>query len=253
MSGKVSGLVWELDIPHEHAWLLMSLADHAEHDGTSVRPGGGLTAWKTGYSVRHVKRLIADLMNTYDLLEVVDPGGGAKPAEYRIKIENFSNHKKPERLKRGRPKQTHDPHDTGLAEKPMTSNEKTHDIHARARKKRQLETSYSRRDADASRGKEKDKTNWFDIYCLRSEELGLPISGEDRDRVPGNLLRCATKEKASVAEMHRVIARMLQRRLAGVILSPQEALKDVRGIPPEERNVHRSSEREPMRVRAEER
>lgn len=253
MSGKVSGLVWELDIPHEHAWLLMSLADHAEHDGTKVHPGGGLTAWKTGYSVRHVKRLISDLMSTYDLLEVVDPGGGAKAAEYRIKLENFGKYKKPERQKRGRPKQTHDTHDTGLKEKPMTSDAKTHDTHARARKKRQLETSYSRRDADASHGQKEDKTNWFDIYCLRSEELGLPISEEDRDRVPGNLLRCATKEKASAAEMHRVIGHMLQRRLARVILSPQEALKDVRGIPPEERNGHRQGEREPMRIRAEER
>lgn len=242
MSGKVSGMVWELDIPHEHAWLLMSLADHAEHDGTSVRPGGGLTAWKTGYTVRHVKRLTKDLLETYDLLGVVDVGGGAKPAEYRIKIENFENHKKPERKYRGRPHKTHDTGAMGK-EKPMTSNEKPM-TSTRAPVETSIETSsYSRRDDEACSSSLKgdpaaEKKNWFSVVCERFVQVGLPVSDEDRDRLPGNLVACQMKEGATDVEMHRLIGHLVDRRLAGVVLSPQEALKDARA-PRKATGVHR--------------
>jgi len=57
MSGKISGQVWDLDLPHAEAWVLMSMADHAEHDGSNVFPSQPLIAWKTGYSVRQVRRI----------------------------------------------------------------------------------------------------------------------------------------------------------------------------------------------------
>lgn len=89
----------------------------------------------------------------------------------------------------------------------------------------------SRRDAKASQEPQECKLNWFTVYCDRSKECGLPVSDEDRNRVPGNLTRCSMKEEATDQEMYRVIAHMVDRRLVGVILSPQEALKDVRGVP----------------------
>jgi hypothetical protein len=39
MSAKQTGLVWELDLPHNEAWVLMAMADHADHDGHNVSRG----------------------------------------------------------------------------------------------------------------------------------------------------------------------------------------------------------------------
>ena len=55
------GRVWELELPHEEKWVLMALADHADHNGENVRPGVGLIAWKTDYSTRQVQRILARL------------------------------------------------------------------------------------------------------------------------------------------------------------------------------------------------
>jgi hypothetical protein len=44
MSAKQTGLVWELDLPHNEAWVLMAMADHADHDGQNVYPGIPLLA-----------------------------------------------------------------------------------------------------------------------------------------------------------------------------------------------------------------
>jgi hypothetical protein len=52
VSAKQTGLVRELDLPHNEAWLLMAMADHADHSGRNVYPGVSLLAWKTGYTVR---------------------------------------------------------------------------------------------------------------------------------------------------------------------------------------------------------
>lgn len=87
--------------------------------------------------------------------------------------------------------------------------------------------SYSRRDADAS--PEEEKTNWFTVLCSRFNENGIPIAPEDRDRLPGNLVSCVMKEKASDQEMHRVIGRIVSRRLEKAVISPQVALGDIRG------------------------
>ena len=93
----------------------------------------------------------------------------------------------------------------------------------------------SSRDADASHGDEEGKTNWFAVLCNRFDQVELPTSDEDRKRLPGNLLRCYTKEGATEGEMYRLIGHLVQRRLAGYVLSPQAALQDIRGIPKEER------------------
>jgi hypothetical protein len=57
MSAKITGQVWDLDIPRMDAWILFAMADHAQHDGTHVFPSQALIAWKTGYSIRQVRRV----------------------------------------------------------------------------------------------------------------------------------------------------------------------------------------------------
>ena len=92
----------------------------------------------------------------------------------------------------------------------------------------------SRRDArqaDASPDAPQEKANWMGVYCREAKRMGVSVSDEDRERVPGNLARCHMKEGASDTEMNRLINHMLGRRIHNVILSPQEALNDVRGIP----------------------
>src|SRR5687767_14274350 len=62
MSGKAIGRIWEMDLPHAEAWVLMALADHADHEGRNIYPGMGLVAWKTGYSRRQVQRIVNALI-----------------------------------------------------------------------------------------------------------------------------------------------------------------------------------------------
>ena len=58
MSAKQTGLVWELALPHNEAWVLMAMADHADHEGNNVYPGVPLLAWKTGYTTRQIRRIL---------------------------------------------------------------------------------------------------------------------------------------------------------------------------------------------------
>lgn len=83
MSVKKMSEVWELHIDHARAWVLMSLADHAEHDGTGVHPSVRLTAWKTGYNERQVQRIMKWLRDT-NVLIPIKPHGQHQPTEYRL-------------------------------------------------------------------------------------------------------------------------------------------------------------------------
>lgn len=254
MSGKVSGMVWELDIPHGHAWVLMSLADHAEHDGSQVFPGNGLTAWKTGYSVSQIKRILRDLMRKYGLVEVVASGGGRSTTEYRICLENFARHKKPEMPARGPKKGNQhaakpEPKEAAKTNRvhydPGSSDPSPPGSSTRAHDDGNVIKETSRRDADASPGPK----NWFSVYCDRAQEVGLSVSDEDRGRIPGNLTRCMMRDEATDHEMFALIGQMVSRRRRGVVLSPQEALNDVRGIPTPPRQRGQS---EQPRIRSEE-
>lgn len=57
MSGKISGIVWEADLPQNEKYVLLAYADHADHEGLGVFPSVGLIAWKTGYSERNIPRI----------------------------------------------------------------------------------------------------------------------------------------------------------------------------------------------------
>lgn len=75
MSVRQMAMVWELDLPKPEKFLLLALADHADHEGRNVYPGVNLLAWKTGDTRRTVQRLLRRL-EARGLIEAVRPGGG---------------------------------------------------------------------------------------------------------------------------------------------------------------------------------
>jgi hypothetical protein len=85
MSAKQAGLVWELDLPHNEAWVLMAMADHADHERHNVYPGVPLLAWKTGYTTRQVRRILAVLQEK-GIIVVEKPGGGRRTTRYRLAL-----------------------------------------------------------------------------------------------------------------------------------------------------------------------
>lgn len=90
-------------------------------------------------------------------------------------------------------------------------------------------------------------TNWFTHYCERASEVGLVISDEDRKRLPANLKRISKMDGVSIQEMYRLTSHLISRRLAGVVLSPQDALNDIRGVPRDSGNGHRKPDTQTIR------
>ncbi len=87
MSGKVSGWVWDQELPVNEKYVLLAYADHADHDGNNVFPSMGLMARKTGYHERHVKRITRVLERKGFLIPVGDQAGGRnRPNQWRIPI-----------------------------------------------------------------------------------------------------------------------------------------------------------------------
>ena len=76
MSGKISGLVWDMALPMAQKYVLLAMADHADHEGYGVRPSYDLLAWKTGYTKRHVMTIVAQL-EALKILVLDKPGGTA--------------------------------------------------------------------------------------------------------------------------------------------------------------------------------
>lgn len=62
MSGKATGRVWELKLPHSEQLVLLALADHSDHNGANIFPGMRLVAWQCGYSERQVRRVLSDII-----------------------------------------------------------------------------------------------------------------------------------------------------------------------------------------------
>ena len=81
------GEMFERDLGDD-ALFGLSLADHAHHDGSGVRPSVALTAWKTGHDRRTVQRKIAAWLDR-GWLEVTAPAGRRQPIEYRINLANI--------------------------------------------------------------------------------------------------------------------------------------------------------------------
>ncbi len=87
MSAKISGLVWELELPREEKYVLLCLADHADHDGNNVYPSIGLIAWKTDYSERRVQELMRKLEHRQLLVKVEERFGRGNTILYRINLD----------------------------------------------------------------------------------------------------------------------------------------------------------------------
>lgn len=85
MSGKITGIVWESDLPQNEKFVLLAYADHADHDGNNIFPSIALIAWKTGYSERNIKRIKKDLITKKYILETGIKASGTPV--YRINIE----------------------------------------------------------------------------------------------------------------------------------------------------------------------
>jgi hypothetical protein len=88
MSAKISGLVWDLDLPREEKYVLLCLSDHADHDGNNVFPSVGLVAWKTGYSERRIQQLMRILEHRGLLPRVDEQFGRGKTVRYRINLDS---------------------------------------------------------------------------------------------------------------------------------------------------------------------
>ncbi len=89
MSGKIAGRVWDLDLPHGEKYVLLAMADHADHQGCNIHPSIGLIAWKTDYSERQVFRIIQELRTKGLLvLEEDNYGSGIRSNRYRIDFTN---------------------------------------------------------------------------------------------------------------------------------------------------------------------
>lgn len=66
---KPTGRVWEAEIPPNLKLVLLAIVDHADDEGRNSYPSQETLAQKTGYSVRQVKRIIAEL-RSLGLLDV---------------------------------------------------------------------------------------------------------------------------------------------------------------------------------------
>ena len=84
MSVQAMARVWELDLPHAESFVLLALADHADHLGESIYPSIGLIAWKTGYSDRQVQRIITSLVTMHILVLVEEMKG--RRSVYRMDL-----------------------------------------------------------------------------------------------------------------------------------------------------------------------
>ena len=115
MSAKISGAVWDLDLPHHEVFVLLAMADHADHEGNNVFPSNALIAWKTGYSERHVIRVIDALVRRGVLVERARPG---QTTLYSIQLSAVS--RKPSLVHRVRSRQSATPDKMSLLTRDVT-------------------------------------------------------------------------------------------------------------------------------------
>lgn len=99
MSVKIMGALWERDLSMRDMLVLMALADHADHQGGSIRPGVPLIAWKCGLSERQTMRIMKEFEGRGILIRVRERAG--KPVEYRMDLSGVPM--KPEFRKRPTP------------------------------------------------------------------------------------------------------------------------------------------------------
>jgi pyocin large subunit-like protein len=83
------GDVWALDLAKPLKFLLLALADHADHNGRNAYPGVDLLAWKTGDNRRTVQRNLRKLEDLGLIVADWAPTGGRGLAtRYTIQTVN---------------------------------------------------------------------------------------------------------------------------------------------------------------------
>lgn len=80
------GQVFDLDLPHNEAWVLVAMADHADHEGKNVFPSVELVAYKTGYEERQVRRIQQKLRERGVLVLVEDRRAQNLPHVYDLDL-----------------------------------------------------------------------------------------------------------------------------------------------------------------------
>lgn len=83
MSVKMMGAVFDADLPRDEKYVLLSYADHAAHDGTSIYPSVARMAWKTGYSRRSIQMITTKLVEKGILM----PDGKGKHGVNRYRMD----------------------------------------------------------------------------------------------------------------------------------------------------------------------
>lgn len=84
MSAKTTGIIWDLVLPAPQRLILLSMVDHADHDGGHIHAAIPYIAWKTGYSARNTARIIQDLIDI-GLLAITKQGLG-ESNEYQFDL-----------------------------------------------------------------------------------------------------------------------------------------------------------------------
>jgi hypothetical protein len=75
--------VWEIQLQHNEAFVLLALADHANDAGGQIFPSLRRIAWKTGYSKRAIQKIMEQLKARGILIQVRGPRRHHAP-EYQI-------------------------------------------------------------------------------------------------------------------------------------------------------------------------
>lgn len=82
------GQVFDLALSHSQAWVLLAMADHADHLGERIWPSVALLAWKTGYCERQTQAILGQL-RALGVIEFVQKATG-RPGQtnhYRLTLE----------------------------------------------------------------------------------------------------------------------------------------------------------------------
>lgn len=86
MSHRACGEVYECDLPPNEKFVLVSMADHADHNFKNIRPSIQLIAAKTNYSERQVQRYIKDFEKRGILVREKEGYGRGNTAVFRLNL-----------------------------------------------------------------------------------------------------------------------------------------------------------------------
>lgn len=102
MSVQAMARVWQLDLSPTKKYILLTMADHADHEGCGIHPGIPRIAWKSGYSESHVRSTIKALVEEDHLLIIRTSHRGRRTV-WDINFENAKFQEPLQRKKVGRP------------------------------------------------------------------------------------------------------------------------------------------------------